>query len=549
MTFQTQCPHCSKILKLKSKSAIGKTAPCPKCKTPFTVEPYEEPVADEWDDAGDDEYGYNYSDEDYGDDYGEATDDYEEVEPAPSRSARRSGSKGKGSKKKKKGGGPPAWLAPAGIGLAVLLGLGLLGGGIYFVIAKLGGGGSNAIDLAWLPGNADMYIHAKPDEMWNAPILAPLRENETFKNAMAQAGQNGQLNLKPEEIASVTVAGVDLGDQMSARVPLFGGRPKLTGQIAKKADPKYISVIRLKRDLTADELAALPGVEKKSHGSSEYYVAGAGLQRNGFYLADSRTLLTGTESELTQAIDRGSSQVRVSRIDFLNPNHQLVMVIAPPKILQPETSATTGTTPGDRLGNALNHGSRAMAFGLSLNQNIDLQVQFDCFDGTSASTIQTEFDAVIADAKSKLSQQSAAVPEPFQGLMNVATQTLNSFQASTSGSQVAINGNVPGAIGDEVKKLAGNPMVAMMLPGLLKGAGGGFGGGMGGAPAAFPGQPPTTPNSQPQAYVPGGPDAATQSDIDAVKAEQNQVLDQLGGIRGRIKSTTGQIQDAVPGGK
>jgi len=112
MAFQTQCPHCGKVLNLKSEAAVGRKAPCPKCRTPFVVEPYEEPPADEWEEAGDE---YDYSD---------AVDDYE-IESVP---PRKSSSKGR-----KKAAGAPAWLAPVCIGLAVLLGLGLLGGGVAFL--------------------------------------------------------------------------------------------------------------------------------------------------------------------------------------------------------------------------------------------------------------------------------------------------------------------------------------------------------------------------------------------------------------------------------
>ena len=551
MSFQTQCPHCGKILKLKSEAAVGRKAPCPKCRTPFVVEPYEEPPADEWDDAAD-EYDYEYSDDDYGDDYEEA--EYEEVEPAPSRSSRKSSSKG--SRKKKKSAGAPAWLAPAGIGLVVLLGLGLLGGGVMFLINNLGGGSANnAIDLAWLPADADMYVRAKPAEMWNAPILAPLRDNPAVKNAMAQASQNGQLNLMPEDIDTVTFAGVDLADQVSARVPLFGGKPKLTGEVVKQADPKQIVVMQLKRDLTVEELAALPGAEKKTHGSAEYFVAGVGLQRAGFYLASPRTLITGTESELTKAIDRGATQERVSRIDFINPNHQLVFVFAPSRVLQPEAAVSAGVSPADRLGNSISQGSKAMAMGISLRSDIDLQVQFDCFDGTSATNIQSEFDAVISEAKQKLAQSSAMVPEPMQGLITVATQTLDSFKASSSGTEVAITGNVPSTISDEIKKLSENPLAGMLLPGLMGSGGPGFGNpGFGGPPpgGGFPPntqQPGASLNEPPAGYVPGGPDAATQADIEALQKEKAGVLDTTNDIRSRIKSGTGSILDSVPGSR
>ena len=50
MALQSRCPHCRKILKLKSKSAFGKQVPCPKCGERFTVKPFEaqEPEPDEW---------------------------------------------------------------------------------------------------------------------------------------------------------------------------------------------------------------------------------------------------------------------------------------------------------------------------------------------------------------------------------------------------------------------------------------------------------------------------------------------------------------------
>ena len=40
------CPSCKASLKLKSRSAVGKRVPCPKCKKPFVV---QAPAADEVD--------------------------------------------------------------------------------------------------------------------------------------------------------------------------------------------------------------------------------------------------------------------------------------------------------------------------------------------------------------------------------------------------------------------------------------------------------------------------------------------------------------------
>ena len=90
-------------------------------------------------------------------------------------------------------------------------------------------------------------------------------------------------------------------------------------------------------------------------------------------------------------------------------------------------------------------------------------------------------------------------------------------------------------------------MAALMLPGLLNGAGG----------SAVPGssspglQEPTASQSrsETQPDVSGRPDAAVDRDLQAVEDERKQVLDQLGNVRGRIKSGTGQILDSVPGSR
>ena len=56
--LKSQCPGCRKILKLKTKAALGKRVPCPQCNKPFIVEEYESPemVADFIDD---DEAGFS----------------------------------------------------------------------------------------------------------------------------------------------------------------------------------------------------------------------------------------------------------------------------------------------------------------------------------------------------------------------------------------------------------------------------------------------------------------------------------------------------------
>ncbi|MDA1164287.1 MAG: hypothetical protein O3B13_14420 [Planctomycetota bacterium] len=140
MSIKTKCPHCSKMLTLKSEAAVGRTVPCPQCREPFTVKllrtkpkpPVEKPV-DEYDEY--DEQAYDdYGDDDYGD---SAADDgrQEDYKAAPKRSSSAKSSK-RTAKKKKKTAGLPPWLTYAAFGLAGVVVLGGLAGAAVMIFGS-----------------------------------------------------------------------------------------------------------------------------------------------------------------------------------------------------------------------------------------------------------------------------------------------------------------------------------------------------------------------------------------------------------------------------
>lgn len=71
---QTQCPDCSKVLKLKSDTLYGRKTKCPSCSSKFIIEPYPpEAVIEEEedeDDFGFEEEDFGFGDSPVDDDYG-----------------------------------------------------------------------------------------------------------------------------------------------------------------------------------------------------------------------------------------------------------------------------------------------------------------------------------------------------------------------------------------------------------------------------------------------------------------------------------------------
>jgi hypothetical protein len=549
MSTMTKCPNCDKVLKLKSEAAFGKKTACPQCSEPFTVKPYKKkkakPVVEEPEDEYDD-YGTDYGsyDEQAYDDYG-ADDQYDDYEPAPKRSS--SSSSKKKSKKKKKAAGLPPWLKYVAFGLA---GVVVLGGLVGVVVTAVGGGGSNVIDLTWLPEDADLFVKVEPDELWNAPMLASVRENATVKQLMEQAAQQGGVKIGLSDIDSVVMAGLDMSDTYQQQVGLLGnriGRPT----VAKKADAKMIGVVRFKRDVTAADLGDDAESRKKDHGGKSYYSA---PDNQAIYLVDARTMLVGQEAQVTAAMDRGPTEPRVSRIDFVNPRHQLLFVIAPPKILdaearsQVQSSPTSGPPAIQNVQKSLNDNTKAFAFGLSLTSDIEMEVQMQCFSSSEADTLKTDLDTALAELKTQFTASTGQVPPQFSDFVAIGKESIDSLGAKKSGAEVSVALKIPGRITTAVQDaIASNPLAAMMLQGMTQQLNQGATppAGLGGADAAS--LNPSVGADQAQA---GQPPSSNPEDFEAgVRQDQQNTLDTLNGVRGQIKKTTGALQDAVPGGK
>lgn len=557
MATMTRCPNCGKVLKLKSEAAFGRKTACPQCRKPFTVKPFTKkksrPVVEEPEDEYEDyddgpDYG-SYDDDAY-DDYGDdqyGADQYEDYEPAPRRSkSSRSSSK----KKKKKASGLPPWLKYVALGLAGVFVLGGLATVLVMAVGSLGGAGSNPIDLAWLPEDADLFVRVEPDELWNAPMLAAVRDNETVRNIMQQAtAQQGAVDLGLADIDSVTMAGLDMADTYQQRVGILGNRIG-SPEIAKKADAKMVGVLRLKKDITVADLGSGAESRRQDHNGNEYYTA---PNNQAIYLAGPRTMIVGHEEQVKLAIDRGPVEPRVNRIDFINPKHQLVVILAPPKLLKTDSQTqqpAAGTSPQQQLQQSLSQKTKAFCFGLSLNSNIDMDVQFQCFTASEAESLKADVDAMLADMKTKFDTSVSQTPPQFADFVAIGQEAMASLNASNSGDEVNVSLMVPGRITTAVQDaIASNPLASMMLQGMAQqfnqGATppAGFGGGEG-SPGSL------NPSGGMDPAQAGQPAITNPEDFEAgVRQDQQNTLDTLNGIRGRVKSTTGTIQDSVPGGK
>ena len=506
--IKSQCPNCRKILKLKTKAALGKRVPCPQCSEPFIVEEYEQPelvdnfLDDEdegetFDYAGYEEVsgsgdGYNdyddYGDDDYDDYGGDDDDDYgDDYDSPPKRKNKASSGKKKSSKSKKKkkksGGGLPAWAPMALIGTGAVAVI----GGIVGALIAFGpfGGSSNAIDLAWLPADADMYLEVNPSEMWNAGVLAPVRNNEAVKQALTQMQQIGQSEIQPSDITSITVAvsGIEGGIPMGNPLAIAGGGG---------AGTKALAVVRVSKNMDENDLQKT--AQRMEHNGKEYYKAMAGDQ--AMYMPDSKTLLAGSEEMVTSAIDRGSVEPRVEWMDFADSGHQFLLVMKVP--------ANSGMPAQDEIGSTLQQ-ARAAYLTVDLGSDIEFSGGVNCGTESDATLLKTKLDEALTKLKTDMETKLAQVPPQFSGIADIGKSTVNSISGTASGAVLTVSVEIAGTIGPEIEKLSKDPMMGMMLGGLMAQGMGGFGGPPGfDAGSSQPGNPNSgRPSASDNNGVPG----------------------------------------------
>lgn len=534
MPLQSKCPHCGKVLTLKSQAAVGKKARCPGCAEPFVVKlmgrskPDEEELEDDdWQSAVEESW---QSDADEDED-----EDYEEERPsrrsARSSSGSRSSSRGrKPVRKKRSSAGMPNWLKGVLIGAAALVVVGGLGFGLFKAVSGLSFG-SNVIDLAWLPGDGDMYAQVKIREINSSPMIAQVKEqlqqNPMISNMLNQTGNEP---WKLEDLDWMTMAGVDMADMVQRRSRPFGGAAG-PAQVVKRADPKMMGVIYLSRALAETDLEAKYGAKTDVSGKGLFRDARSGQH---YCLVEPQVVLFGNDEMIRAAISRGPKAPRVSRIDFMGGSHQIAFAMAPSTVI-PEEVTVNGTTAEARLEQNLRKGMKAVSIGVSFNADLDVDVRFQCFKSGDAGAVKTELDAVLAGLKGKFDAQTAAVPAEMQQFVSIGKDTLQSIAASQNGSVVGVTGKVPGRVTAALQQAMSNPFMMMAMGAAMQQQN----------QARPPIMPPQSLGQIPPAGATGDP---VNADIAAIQQQNQDAMNQLDQVRGQIRGATGAIGQSVPGG-
>lgn len=534
-----RCPACKASLNLKSRSAVGKRVPCPKCKKPFVV---KAPLAEE-----NDEMAFlNVSESD-----GAMEMPPEEEEEfaaalaprsAPGKSARGAGKKGKAK--------PAAsfdWVTPLLTGLAALIVIGLLGGGGYFVYALIDLKVVNKIDLTYLPPDADLVVHVRVDDVMNSPIMQSALAVPAVKQAIDKVAS--ETHISPSDIKTITLGATGVSNADFSKLvpmPAMGmagggmpggpaGPPGGAGPAGGSEKTRAVIVIRATKNLPAEVVTKIPGYEAATHKSMTYYRPSTPQLRNAqpvLCLAAPDVLIIADESEVQRIADNGPNQKRRAEFDFVETGPQIVIAMlqkksvagsapgpgggpsgapgggAPPAggitvtpagggppggpgmpgmpgggmpggaPMSAAAGGAAGPTGAIDVPSLANGKLKAWYLGVSLTQDVEIQTGLYCPE--SATEARGEMERALAKAKTDFAankdQQLAILTLIGLGELIPHIETMvNSVGVSGTGPVVQVTARIPGAIKSAFDKA---------IPALQSLAGGAPPGGLG-APEGF----------------------------------------------------------------
>ena len=476
--ISVECPQCHAKLKLKSRSAVGKKVPCPKCKKPFVV---TAPPDDE------DELGFLNVAEPEADEFAGLADEGGDEDEFPAAPMARSKQRGK-----KKSGGSSSdsdmtkWLMVA-TGSLVAVGL-LIAAGIFGIPLLAGWlASSNKIDTAWLPPDADLIVHSRLADTWGSPFVQSIVSMPAIKPQLDLTWS--KLGIDPSKVSSITVGASGAAaktKEIAMRGPMgMAGGP---GGATPSAPVPFVVVVRTR---AIEDLSKIKEKFKNgrtgTHQGMEYLVPPIGGDI-ALYFADGETLVTGTEQNVKQAIEWGRKGVRRPDLDFIDPTQMVLIALVPkdPSLL--DTPPMTGRgAPSSGFSQSLTEAMRGkvkgICIGLSATDKLEWTIASNCNDGVAADAVLKATEKSLEETKSNFATFKASAPPLLSEMVQLGDAVIGSMQISASGDVISTRGSVPASIKSTIEKL---PLFMLM------------GGGMGGQnPAGSPGTPPFAPPGAP----------------------------------------------------
>jgi hypothetical protein len=332
------------------------------------------------------------------------------------------------------------------IGLGVLAAIGVLGGGVFLAVKFLPLGGLGAPSrMAWLPDDTETLTEIRVAELWNAPVLQPLRTAQVT-TAITDSVMN-QYGIRPEEIERLVV-----------------GQPGAGGPGATENSVAVVYVITPFDDLRR---AAVTGqASAVEYNGATYYTKPRGA--GAIYFPRENVVVYGPEARIKAAIDSEGKCAAEEKFAFAPAGGHFSMAVLAESLSQRQEELPApvlrglSTLPGGVAPNDV----RSVAIMLDATADLRIESVLVCVTAPKAEEVA---NAVRAGKDEKLAQlqqaQGQSLPIPFmdpaqmQALMESQQQMLASTEASASGETARVSMTISGKTVETFAQVVG-PMLS-----------------------------------------------------------------------------------------
>jgi tetratricopeptide (TPR) repeat protein len=322
-----------------------------------------------------------------------------------------------------------------------------------------------AIDLAWIPSDAELLVHVRVFEAWNSELLTPFHDNEDVQGTFAM--MKAAAGVTVADIESLT-AGVSDVTQLAQMAAVAG-----PAALQNPAD-KLVAVVRLRLPFDTQFLDAQTELfEKADHNGTSYYRALDEGETPCIYMPNLKTLVLADDGVLTGLIDDGPDAAPRPELAFVDATNQIVIAFVPadPTGLTDQIpEEPTGSPGGDALLAAIKGQLNGFSLGFGLTDSFTLEVRLLGADATAAGAMGTALGQVAQELAGMWQITKALAPEPVQPIVDTL---LRSLKTSSQGNVAMVSTRMSAQSVQRAVADVGEMIPMLLAGGMMAAAGGG----------------------------------------------------------------------------
>lgn len=326
---------------------------------------------------------------------------------------------------------------------------------------------ANALNVAWLPADAEVVINVRVRELSLSPMLAALQATPESQATLKQL--KDETNLEPRDVESVTIGirgATDLAMTGAANPAALASGKENVVIVVRLRLPFDPQVIQRRTD----------DFESATHDGKKFFRSLDAEDTPSIYLPDSKTIVLAEEEQLKASIDEGGELGSRPEFEFVDASSHLAIAFIPNdpfSLTEALPTEGSGSDAMDRLTSAVKDQLLGVGVGISLNDSLELEVRALCIDDAAATEVDASVADLMVEAKGLWTLAKTGVPTPIAGVVDsIIRAQKNSAQAevaslSTRLSAQSIERAVEGA----------KEMLPMLMMGAMAGLGGNMAGG------------------------------------------------------------------------